>query len=136
MELEDFVRITIFQICKGVSSAIDECKDLGAIVNPNVIEANGTSSLYIPVSPERNRVKRSVQTVDINADIMISETKDTGGKLGISIGGFGAGIGNSQADNTTYNNHVSFSVPVAFPVCDVTDGRAPEVYCNVGTKKR
>ena len=30
MELEDFVRITIFQICKGVSSAIDECKDLGA----------------------------------------------------------------------------------------------------------
>lgn len=117
MELKEYVTQTLVQICQGVSDAMSECSQLGAIVNPSsYVDVEGSS--YIPKEGSFSRIGRRVQIIEIGAALTASEESSHGRGLGLSVSFFKGEAGKDSSSKVVNNNYVHFSVPVAMPATD------------------
>ncbi|GHT56486.1 hypothetical protein FACS189446_8640 [Bacteroidia bacterium] len=118
MELKDFICETIKQISDGVSSAREKCACYGTIVNPEIIDGKN-GNYFIPDLDNREGIKRSVQMLDMDIAVTVTESIGGGGKADgkISVSAIGFGLeGNIQKEKSmAHESHVKFSIPICLP---------------------
>lgn len=113
MELKNFVKDTIIQICQGVQEAQGEVNSLGGYVNPAMYGVNGNPSHFATLSQGEG-----VFMVDFDVAVKVSEIDKKNGQAKISVASV-LNLGGG-ADNTTSNSSVTkiaFKVPLSLPVC-------------------
>ena len=114
MDISEFVKETIRQVCIGIELSSRECRQLGAIVNPT-ISVGEDGNCYIPLKSSSVAMQRRVQKIDFDIAVEVSESTEKSGQAGLSVPVF-SGKGNYSKDlkNSTINR-VSFSVPICLP---------------------
>lgn len=111
MELKDFVRDTIMQICEGVKEAQEAGKKIGAEVNPRIAEESPNPDVILP-SGGGLRTK-----TDIHFKAILQSSTGKNGKSGIGVILAGVTLGTTRGDSQDASSFTSveFSVSVAFP---------------------
>ncbi len=118
MDLQEFVKMSVVQICKGIQDANDELAESTAMVNPlNIIVNTESSQGYartISARPERkdSRVVDKIQ-FDVAVTTEAGEQGKAGAKLSIASVGFGA-EGKIESSNKS-ESRIKFSIPMVFP---------------------
>ena len=116
MELREFICETIVQISNGVNDAIEKCKDLDVIINPNVM--TGSKDDYVIPKKTNKDIERRVQIIDMDIAVTVSDSSENnaGCKFGIEVLGFGAKMKDSSVIRS--ENRIKFSIPVSLPITD------------------
>lgn len=112
MELEEYIKKTLLQIVKGVKDAQDEAAQYGAVINPRIIS-----------SPEKAQIAgkyRSVESVDFEVGLTITDTDSNKKGIGVALGYIKADFGVNGDKSESAINKIKFSVPIAYPV-DASD---------------
>ena len=113
MELKEFVKDTILQICEGVKEAQKAGKEIGAVINPlmqstehNVVHDGG--NLY---HPHR-------QKTDIHFKAVLQQAESTKGKHGIGVmfANVTLGAAKDESQDLSSLTSVEFSVAVSLPL--------------------
>jgi len=120
MELKEFVKEVLVQLCEGVSDAQVEVSKLGGVVNP--------SGFRDDVKTEDKR--RPVEIVHFEIGL-VSENKEGSSKgIGVFLSAIGIGGKSTDEERLESVTRIKFSVPIALPAVDgnntVTKG-----YCHV-----
>ncbi|MBT1444860.1 hypothetical protein KJI95_10030 [Shewanella sp. JM162201] len=113
MELKDFVKDTLIQICQGVNEAQGEVNSIGGYVNPAIYGVNGNPSHFSTLSQGEG-----VFMVDFDVAVTVSEAEKQNGQAKISVATFlnaGGGIDNSTSQSSV--TKIAFKVPLSLPVC-------------------
>lgn len=120
MDISEFIKEAIRQVCIGIELSARECGQLGAIVNPTIsVGENG--DFFIPTKPSSVAMQRRVQKIDFDIAVEVTESEEVEGGGGISVHVFSAkGNLSSKTTNSTINR-VSFSVPICLPAQDCLD---------------
>lgn len=120
MEISEFIKETIRQVCNGVTSAARDCSEQGAIVNPSIsVGENG--DYYIPLKPSSVSMQRRVQKIDFDIAVEATENVQKSGQAGVTICVV-TGKGNySTAETNSTISRVSFSIPICLPTQDCFD---------------
>lgn len=101
MDLKDFVRDTLTQIIEGVTEAQSSTQE-GTSVNPVGHGAVPSPSWgHTPIQ-------------DVEFDVAVTTTEETGAGGGITV--FGVGVGAKMSDLSSSVSRIKFRVPVAFPM--------------------
>lgn len=119
MELKDYISETIKQIVIGITDAQKTVKEMDVIINPDKTVGE-KGEFWVPIKDTMSlRIERRVQVIEMDILIGVSESDTTsiGGKVGISVFGFGANS-EGQKENTN-QNRVKFSIPICLPVTRV-----------------
>ena len=120
MDISEFIKETIRQVCIGIELSARECSQIGAVVNPT-ISVGEDGCYYIPLKPSSVAMQRRVQKIDFDIAVEVTESEETGGGGGVSLHVFTA---KGNLTNKTINstiNRVSFSVPICLPSQDCFD---------------
>lgn len=99
MQIDEYVREVLVQICSGVQEAMEQVRGCGSRINPtfgSVSSANKT-------------------TVQFDIGVETESSSKGGGKAKISVAGIGGQIGKELATTSTSSNRVQFSVGVLLP---------------------
>ena len=115
MNLSDFVQDSLTQIAKGIEGASSELKDTDALINPRNMAVNrgsGPNYGYITTGNEQLRI---VELVEFDVAITIAEGNEKNGKVGISVGSIGLGVGGKNSESNSSQSRIRFKVPVAWP---------------------
>lgn len=120
MDISEFIKETIHQVCTGIELASRECSLLGVIVNPTIsVGQNG--NYYIPLKPSSVTMQRRVQKIDFDLAVEVTESEENSGEGGVSVHVFTAkGNLSTKTINSTINR-VCFSVPICLPTQDCFD---------------
>lgn len=120
MEISEFIKETIRQICDGVTLAARDCSEQGVIVNPSVsVGENG--DYYIPLKPSSVSMQRRVQKIDFDIAVEATENIQTSGQAGVAICVV-TGKGNySKGKTNSTISHICFSIPICLPTQDCFD---------------
>lgn len=120
MDISEFIKETIRQVCDGVYQASIDCSQSGVVVNPTItVGENG--EYFIPREPSSVAMQRRVQKIDFDIAVEASETTEKSGQAGVSIHVV-SGKGNyakGQTNSTT--SRISFSIPICLPTQDCFD---------------
>ena len=111
MELGEFIRETLTEIVKGVSSAQEEVKNKGAVIVPEGVYLSSANGTY------QNQDRNRVGICQIDFEIALTQTDGKQGKIGIGVWFGSVGLGGQQKtdiQNISVNN-VKFSVPIMLP---------------------
>ena len=120
MDISEFIKETIRQVCDGITMASRECSQSGVIVNP-AISVGENGDFFIPAKPSSVAMQRRVQKIDFDIAVEVTESEEVEGGGGISVHVFSAkGNLSSKTTNSTINR-VSFSVPICLPAQDCLD---------------
>lgn len=120
MDISEFVKETIRQVCDGITLASRECSQTGVIVNP-AISVGENGDFFIPSKPSSVAMQRRVQKIDFDIAVEVTESEEVEGGGGVSVHVFSAkGNLSSKTTNSTINR-VSFSVPICLPSQDCFD---------------
>src|SRR5688572_20047530 len=104
MEIQEFVKIVITDIVKGVKQASDELSaaNSGAIINPEVRDR-----VDIAIEPGL-RGSRLVQSVEMSIAVTVSEDASRGGKVGLNVAWLSAGAASGQSFSNSTVSTVKF----------------------------
>lgn len=120
MDISDFIKETIRQVCDGVTKAAIDCSQSDVIVNPS-ISVGDDGNYYIPRKPSSIAMQRRVQRIDFDIAVEVTESEEASGEGGLSVRVFTAkGNLSTRTTNSTINR-VSFSVPICLPAQDCFD---------------
>lgn len=114
MDISEFIKETIRQVCDGITWASRDCSQSGVIVNP-AISVGENGDFFIPKKTSSIAMQRRVQKIDFNIAVEVTESEETGGEGGVSLHVFTA---KGNLTNKTINstiNRVSFSIPICLP---------------------
>ena len=105
MKLDEFIKETLVQVVKGVSSASGEVKELGGEINPSddICVGGATISNTKP------------QTIKFDIALQVKETseKNGGAKAKMAVVSFGGGIKSHDESHTEHR--IQFQIPVNLP---------------------
>tara|TARA_R110002096_G_scaffold235404_1_gene425706 strand:- start:140 stop:514 length:375 start_codon:yes stop_codon:yes gene_type:complete len=110
MELKNFIKNVIVEICEGVCSAQEELKDTNAMINPSLINDKN--------QVDNKHGNRSVKDIAFNIGLSIENKEGSKGGLGIVTGLFSAGASAKTEENNKSITSVKFSVPLCMPTHD------------------
>ena len=65
MDISEFIKETIRQVCDGITRASRDCSQSGVIVNP-AISVGENGDFYIPKKPSSIAMQRRVQKIDFD----------------------------------------------------------------------
>lgn len=101
MLLKEFIKETLSQIIEGVKEAQEECRKMGAIVNPRIDDAHD-----------------SIRHEKVSFEVLLSGVENNENKKGIGVWLSSVGVGVNQSDKQENSTHtkVSFDVYVQFPI--------------------
>jgi hypothetical protein len=102
MELDEFVRNVIVQLCKGVNDAKEPAQEFGGAVNP--VRVRGE------LADTHQRT-----AVEFDVAVGLESVSEGGGKAKISVFSIGADIGTSRQTTSSTTNRIRFTVPVLLP---------------------
>jgi hypothetical protein len=118
MDLQEFVQATLVEISKGIQRANESLKGTDTKVNPKNLAMNtgtGANYGYIAKTQEMSRV---VELVEFDVAVNVSEGSEKNGKIGISVGSVGLGVGGKSAEGSSSISKIRFKIPVAWPVSE------------------
>lgn len=120
MDICEFIKETIRQVCDGVFAASLECSQSGVIVNPTIsVGENG--EYFIPRNPSLVAMQRRVQKIDFDIAVEVTETTEKSGQAGVAIHVI-SGKGNyTKGQTSSTTSRISFSVPICLPTQDCFD---------------
>lgn len=120
MDISEFIKESIKQICNGVIGASLECSQSGVIVNPT-ITVGDNGEYVIPKKPSVVAMQRRVQKIDFDIAVEVIETMEKSGQAGVAIHVV-TGKGNYTKGQTNSTiSRVNFSIPICLPVQDCFD---------------
>lgn len=121
MDLKDFVKETLIQISSGVKEAQNTVRELGGYANPaaRVLPKESDQSHLTQIESGQN-----VFMIDFDVAINVSEEGETGAEAKLKVASFlnVGGSGKSGTSSST-TNRISFKVPLALPVDEVSKNR-------------
>ena len=111
MDLEEFVRLSLVQITKGVTDAQNEAMESGASVNPRVLHADHSSGS----AAGRLADGRIACLVEFDVAVAVSEESSATGGGKLKAASFFQVGGNTSKGSTSESvSRLRFTVPVAF----------------------
>lgn len=124
MNLKDFVKETIVEICQAITEANNELKGSGAIVNPPNIAVNSDKSqAYGRTTYDKARDLRSrvVDKVEFDVSVVAEAGENTNAGIKISIASIGLNAGGNSTATDKSESRIKFSIPVVFPCSSETN---------------
>lgn len=120
MDISEFIKETIRQVCDGITWASRDCSQSGVIVNP-AISVGENGDFFIPKKPSSIAMQRRVQKIDFDIAVEATETTEKSGQAGVAIHVV-SGKGNySKGQTSSTISRISFSVPICLPTQDCFD---------------
>lgn len=104
MEIKEFVKETISEISDAINELNHEKSNIGLIVAPSKIGFYGRSC-------SRYDDNRTIEYIEFNLSVTVSDKNETGGGIMISIAK--AGINNESTNSST--STIKFTIPVVYP---------------------
>ena len=109
MELKEFVKGVLTQICEGVVETQKEIEKYDAVVNPkDNRHASKVEYTGIPVSE-----------VVFDVDLIKSGKNENTAGIGVFLGDVGIGGKCKSKTNDETITHIKFSIPIVFPFFDI-----------------
>lgn len=118
MELKDFIRETLTQICEGVEESLVRARETGGYVNPATTanSKSNDSSHFANIGHGRN-----VFLVDFSVAVSVEENLDKNAHAKLKVASvLSLGVGGDVANKSSATNQISFKVPLALPVDPIT----------------
>ncbi len=117
MELKDFIKTSLTEICLAIDEANNELRDSEAVINPSSIQINSEDSqAYGRQSTKAIHEERKVvQKIDFNVAVYAQEAEKAGGGAKISIASIGIGANAEIASSNKSETRLRFSIPVIYP---------------------
>jgi hypothetical protein len=102
MELKDFIKSSLVEICQAIEEANTELKDSDAIINPGCIQINSEGSQAYGRQSNKaiHEERKPVQKIDFDVAVYAQEGEKAGGGAKISIASIGFG---ANAEVSTSN---------------------------------
>ena len=120
MDICEFIKETIRQVCDGVFAASLECSQSGVIVNPTIsVGENG--EYFIPRNPSSVAMQRRVQKIDFDIAVEATETTEKSGQAGVAIHVVNGKGNYSKEQTNSTTSRISFSIPICLPTQDCFD---------------
>ncbi|EHR0229303.1 hypothetical protein KS670_004927 [Vibrio parahaemolyticus] len=113
MNLEEFISQSLSQIAKGIEKANEELKDSQALVSPKGVVDITKDNRYGNIKVEDSWLK--VHEISFDVGVTVVEGSESGGKLGVSVGGFSIGANGKENQANTSASRIQFSVPMVLP---------------------
>lgn len=124
MDIKEFVRDTIIQICSGVQEAQSVVRENGGFVNPaaRVAAQSGSNSHLTTIENGQG-----VYFVDFDIAVTVTDETTSEGEAKLKIASiFSAGGGVSNASEASSTSRICFKVPLALPVDKVSQSNMLE----------
>lgn len=116
MDLQEFIQVSLVQISKGIEAANAELKGSNAMINPRNLAVNaGGGANYGIITELSTKLPRIVELVEFDIAITVSEGTEKNGKIGISVGSVGFGVGGKNTEANSSLSRLKFKIPVAWP---------------------
>ncbi len=113
MNLEDFISQSLSQIAKGIEKANEELKGSQALVCPQGVLDVSRDTRYGGIKVEDGWLE--VHEVKFDVSVSVAEGSESGGKLGVSVGGFSIGANGKENQANSSASRIQFSVPMVLP---------------------
>jgi hypothetical protein len=110
MNLQEFVRDSIFQIVAGIADAREACVKYDVIIGSDGVY--GYTAAAQIITDEHNR---TVSQVEFDIALAQGDSKDTKGGIGVFLGTVGVGSQGASHGEKSTHSRLKFSVPVVFP---------------------
>lgn len=104
MEIKEFIKETISGISDAIQELNKEKRGMGLVVSPSIFSSRGGSC-------PKYEDGRSIEKIEFNLSVTITDKAGSGGGLKISI--VQAGISTECANSSV--STIRFSIPVVFP---------------------
>jgi hypothetical protein len=109
MELKEFVKEVLVQLCEGVSDAQKEVEKMGAVVNPREIAYSSKSDAKI------DNKSYPIETVFFEVGLMDTKIKGKNTGIGVYLSNIGIGFNKTKKISSESVTRISFSVPIVLP---------------------
>jgi len=118
MELKDFVKETLSQISEGIQESLAPVRNAGGYVNPATrINTKSTDSSHFASMD----AGRNVFLVDFDVAVTVTEETGTNAKAKLSVASLvDLSAGGNSGNVSSSTNRISFKVPLAMPVDQIT----------------
>lgn len=113
MNLEEFITLSLSQIAKGIDRANDELKESQAFVSPSGVLGVVKENKYGIIEVDDSYLK--VTEIKFDVSLTVVENSESGGKLGVSMGGFYIGANGKENQGNTSASRIQFSIPIVLP---------------------
>ena len=117
MELKDFIKVSLTEICKAIEEANEELASSSAVINPKGVRVNSENSKSYGREDEAEKFdkNRVVHKVDFDVAVNATEGESSGKNGKISIATFGIGGKKETSSSNSSVSKLSFSIPVIYP---------------------
>ena len=119
MELKDFIKTSLLEICSAIDEANKELSQLSldASINPYGIRVNSNDSQAFARTSDNkeHREHKVVQKVDFDVAVVSQEDKSKEGGAKISIASIGIGGSADTSSSNKSESRLKFSIPVIYP---------------------
>ncbi|MGR5144768.1 hypothetical protein ACQKPX_24260 [Photobacterium sp. DNB23_23_1] len=113
MNLEEFIAQSLSQIARGIEKANETLEDSQALVSPEGVIDVTKDSAYGSINVENTWLK--VHNIQFDIAVTVVEGSESGGKLGVSVGGLSIGVNGKENQANTSASRIQFSVPMLLP---------------------
>jgi hypothetical protein len=117
MELKDFIKSSLIEICQAIEEANKELEDSEAIINPGCIQINSEGSQAYGRQSNKaiHEERKLVQKIDFDVAVYAQEGEKAGGGAKISIASIGFGANAEVSSANKSETRLRFSIPVIYP---------------------
>lgn len=113
MNLDEFVALSLSQIAKGIDKANGELEGSRAFISPCEVTGVSKDNKYGSIQVGESYLK--VTEIKFDVSLTVVENSESGGKLGVSMGGFSISAAGKENQGNTSASRIQFSVPMVLP---------------------
>jgi len=117
MELKEFIKTSITEVCRAIEEANDELKDSDALINPGKVQINseGSQAYGRESAKLMHESRRVVQKIDFDVAVYAQESEKAGGGAKISIASIGIGVNAESKTGSKSVTRLKFAIPIIYP---------------------
>jgi hypothetical protein len=113
MELDEFIKKTLVDIAKGVSSARSEVEELGGRLSPS--ETSALSAINAKRNGTDPVVYKTKQHIEFDISLQIKEENNISGKGSVKLFSVSLGVDGDTKDAVHTAHKIKFSIPMEMP---------------------
>ena len=118
MKLDEFISSSLKAISKGINDSQEDCKKIGALINPHIgqWDLDKIETQYVKDEEGARRISK------VNFDVAVTATNssETGGGAGINVYAMKLGGKISDTEKNEVVSRIQFDVNIVFPSVDPT----------------
>ncbi len=111
MELNEFIKISLLDICKGVEAAKRE-RELDDNSNHTILPEMGHAFADKFGAKLNTHDKNYYQEVEFDIAVTVENKSDVSGKAGVNVFSVGANIGSNLSSNNSTISRLKFRIPI------------------------